>query len=273
VQVFNVTLQETGERLALAPVDLPYSVERRRYGMQEFFGNQRDLRVVTAARLSANFPIVSPQSRPDLPLSTETPSYHSSDGGYYDNYGVVTALECLEDLLEDLGSGSKLKRIALVQIWASPGPDVSSSEPNVTRLEPVVESQEIELPPENYVAMEEQTIRKDVRRGGLLNGFFGPFETLYNVRTSSQAARNMFELKLASELWCKKYNVKLSSFVFGLSDEQPLSWHLTMKEKKEIEAHWPDSELDESISWKVDRARNRNERQLYTLQKFLRGEV
>ena len=59
-----------------------------------------DIRVNTAARLSASFSYVAPASRPDLD-GIYTPGFHFVDGGYYDNYGMTALLGWLGEALED----------------------------------------------------------------------------------------------------------------------------------------------------------------------------
>src|SRR5262249_28499536 len=78
-----------------------------------------DMPVSTAARMSAAFPYVSPEARPDSlpvksgqnpycgtidasPLSTEDGArLHIADGGLFDNSGVVSAVHWIYDLSQD----------------------------------------------------------------------------------------------------------------------------------------------------------------------------
>ena len=93
---FNAVLIETGELLQIANVELPSlrtDLENTRHSERQFHELYpgADIDAVTAARLSATFPWVSPAARPDLPDDCAN-LYHAADGGYYDNYGVVSAL-------------------------------------------------------------------------------------------------------------------------------------------------------------------------------------
>lgn len=60
-----------------------------------------DMNIATAARLSANFPYVSPVDRADAEGDcasvgdSRCGTFHLADGGYYDNDGVATAVEFL----------------------------------------------------------------------------------------------------------------------------------------------------------------------------------
>jgi hypothetical protein len=83
-----------------------------------------DIDVVTAARLSATFSYVSPISR----YVGENPqgNYHIADGGYFDNSGVVTMVEWLNEWL-DPQKGLNIKRVLLLQINAFPESTSSKS--------------------------------------------------------------------------------------------------------------------------------------------------
>ena len=86
--VFNATVVETGAGLGLSNIDLgPALPGFASLGtIQTQFA---ELSPVTAARLSASFPYVTPTPRP------RTVNYHIADGGYYDNYGVAAAVAFL----------------------------------------------------------------------------------------------------------------------------------------------------------------------------------
>lgn len=64
-------------------------------------GTSYDMNIATAARLSANFPYVSPVDRADTEGDcnsvgdAQCGTFHLADGGYYDNDGVATAVEFL----------------------------------------------------------------------------------------------------------------------------------------------------------------------------------
>ena len=59
------------------------------------------LKAVTAARLSAAFPYVSPAATLDVQIDAVEP-YHLVDGGYYDVYGLVALSQWVDDALEEL---------------------------------------------------------------------------------------------------------------------------------------------------------------------------
>lgn len=205
VPVFNTTISETGGRLLITPVDL-----RRDWGADGFsrLYPELDVKAVTAARLSAAFPYVSPIARPRLEDPGDKRGYHLADGGYYDNFGVASLVDWLRTVLPVLRD-LKGRRILLVQIRDAPMED-----------------------------------REAGSRTGWAVSALGPLKTLMTIRTASQAARNELEVDLFQRLACRQ-GVQVESFIFTLAsgpeskDEAlPLSWQLTGEERARIEGRW-----------------------------------
>src|SRR5262245_5245546 len=97
--IFNATVAETGQQILLGTTTMPTSHGRIDSATDPQFPNT-NLAVVTAARLSATFPIASPPAR--LERSRGSASHiHIVDGGYYDNYGTATLLDWLEQGLAE----------------------------------------------------------------------------------------------------------------------------------------------------------------------------
>ena len=91
---FNTTIAETGNRFLSANYIVPdqYNEKSEIIPADSFlriYGS--DLPLSSAARLSANFPYVSPMPRVPVKYS----HYHFGDGGYFDNDGTATAMEFL----------------------------------------------------------------------------------------------------------------------------------------------------------------------------------
>jgi hypothetical protein len=89
--ILNSTLVERGQHVVFSTTRFPGPKDPRGivnfYDLYPHVGVPFDIRVNTAARLSASFPFVAPASRPNL----HTPyvgDFHFVDGGYYDNLGV-----------------------------------------------------------------------------------------------------------------------------------------------------------------------------------------
>ena len=90
--VFNATLVETGDRLLFSTTYMPVGnppTPPARWDFHEFHLNDQktqtlDVAVVTAARLSATFPYVTPAARPEEGGPNKA-HLHIVDGGYFHN--------------------------------------------------------------------------------------------------------------------------------------------------------------------------------------------
>jgi hypothetical protein len=227
--IFNATIVETGQRMLLSTSSMGRApggavgptVGRRAF--QDLYP-ERDIPVVTAARLSAAFPWVTPAarvSRGDVFAS----DYHVVDGGYYDNYGVATLIEWLNN---GLRAGALPKRVLIVQIRAEPADD-------------------------------DERTRHDA---GWFFQLEAPLETLESVRGTAQFSRNQvamgFVCRKATGQEAGEYRMPVETFEFefdgAASDDTsdpsrehsepgdkvqiPLSWHLTAAEKMGLKREW-----------------------------------
>lgn len=207
LQVFNTTIAETGQRLLLSPIEIRSPFKITRFARAENFVTLYpgcDLSVVTAARLSATFPYVTPIARPS---ATETcakdkqKNYHLADGGYYDNFGMMTVLEFLSALTPQIYQKQfQRQKILLVQIRASPLEDVEA---------------------------------RVASADGFMYASFGPGLTALQVQTATQIGRNDLEFELLKQNWATD-GVTIESVVFELRKEVALSWYLSAQEKQDI---------------------------------------
>jgi hypothetical protein len=210
--IFNAVAVESGAAFRFASVELPSPSRRRAPGSepQEFWElyDGADVEVATAARLSASFPWVSPLARPwseasdpddEAAINTRA-ALRVADGGYFDNFGVFSAIEFLNGVgatyLDSLG----VNGVLFVHIRASPLQDVPESE------------------------------------GGLDYDLIGPIVTMNNVRNAGQVTRNTLELRLLRERWAD--SVKVVEVAFDLCEAGPLSWHLSTREQERIRGAW-----------------------------------
>lgn len=191
--IFNTTIVETGERLLMTPLDGGGKVtEENLFSHPRYFSTLYpgyDIPVVTAARLSATFPYVTPVAR-----AIDTPDehdYHLADGGYYDNFGVVSALEWLNTVLPHAQTVGR-RKILLIQIEAS--------------------------------AFDEEGLPPPTENAGWLYSLAGPAITALNVQTTAQQQRNTMEFQLFSQAY-KGVQIRRVRFTFG--DSGPLSWQLS----------------------------------------------
>ena len=105
IVVFNATDVNSGRRILFSPVvagprtslagraEQPYEFAAQRSGQKS-----DDIDVVTAARLSATFPYVTPTARP----AGQAAIGYVADGGYIDNEGIVTAVDWISRLVTEL---------------------------------------------------------------------------------------------------------------------------------------------------------------------------
>ena len=218
--IFNATIAENGERFLISPLDLPS--RRGTVSFRTMFPGG-DLPVTTAARLSATFPYVTPIARATSgpQAKRDSTSFHVADGGYYDNFGVVSAIEWLEDVLPVYKASSGFK-VLVVQIRAS-----------------------------NYDPHIEHSDRRLSLPRGWLYATLGPLTTLGKVRTSTQTVRNDMEIALLRDHWCYR-GIELRTVVFSPEKDGPLSWQLTRAERETIEESWiKDGKLNERVAHNI----------------------
>ncbi|MDJ0689096.1 MAG: hypothetical protein QNJ41_11360 [Xenococcaceae cyanobacterium MO_188.B32] len=228
IPVFNATLVENGFRLLISPMTFGESIKQKYFDFNSLYPDD-NINLVTAARLSATFPYVSPICRGNKDLKTK-PNYHVADGGYFDNSGFVTTVEWLNNLLNPKDSRDPLniKRVLLLQI--NPFPPASS------------------------------TTQGKKNRGWLMT-ILGPLLTLFKVRDPILNARNLTEVELLQQRWQtektleeisdrQKIDIQYFQIFFPSEKEAPefyneqgeyrppLSWKLTKKEKEAIQHGW-----------------------------------
>jgi hypothetical protein len=135
--IFNATVMELGRRIMITPLDFTPNTtgSRRAQTLAEFlFGDpnsgtataRANVPFWTAARLSATFSFVSPAVRTKVKGEEKDRNVwrqHLVDGGYYDNYGVASALDWLEPVLEakrDGVDGLNFSRMLIIQLRGFP---------------------------------------------------------------------------------------------------------------------------------------------------------
>ncbi len=199
--LFDATIAETGQALMLSTSDLSPGAraQDRTQTFSDLYPNT-DLSVVTAVRLAATFPYVTPAAR----QVSGQPEYHLVDGGYYDNYGVFALLNWLDDALEQSQQENRpIPDILFIQIRSFPSDAV---------------------PKPDYMGWFYQT--------------YAPLGTLFNVRTNQQRVRDQYELTRFRERWAaKNVHMSFSTFEFT-SPDAPLSWAMNPDQTKAIDTAW-----------------------------------
>jgi len=207
--ILNATSVEDGSPVAFSTT----TVFANNTGLRDWFETDGshgiDVRLPTAARLSATFPYVSPSARP----WPGKPSFrHFGDGGYFDNYGLYSAMAWLEDALGNLPPDNMDKlQVMLLAIESFPNnpPDLPASHGRLWQL-------------------------------------LAPVNLLYNARTYSQRNRDDLEVSLFRNRFQNIYGLRpeqFTSVTLRYRDTDgcaapPLSWHLTAVEKQCVAASW-----------------------------------
>jgi hypothetical protein len=94
--IFNATAAESGQRFVIASTSMKQRDQSTIQLATAF--PEYDVRVSTAARLSATFPWVSPMARAaDGKVAF---GVHVADGGYYDNSGILSASQWLLEAVD-----------------------------------------------------------------------------------------------------------------------------------------------------------------------------
>jgi hypothetical protein len=222
--IFNSTLVETGDRFLLASTGFTDARENKarreqHQGRWEFFKlyPDSDLRVRTAARLSATFPYVTPAARMlrnDTKRSEEgrfyRPEPHAVDGGYYDNYGMVSLLDWLDNGLQTTPARPK---ILILEIRASP------------------------------IARESRPRSSSF---GAIFQLTNPLLTMTNVRGTGQLSHNALDENLMNRIYSS--NLCEATFEFDNNDargcprSEPLNWHLTPDDISALQNAWNHSD-------------------------------
>jgi hypothetical protein len=198
--ILNSTVIETGQRMEISNVDpmLPDGDSAVSFAAQM---RNCDLGVLTATRLSATFPWVSPVPRTETKSCAGKYSYHFADGGYYDNFGVDSAVDWLtRSKLEKRGlEGHKL---LWLQIIAFPDDGLPGA-----------------------------------KNWGWIDQGMAPVNGMMDVRTMSQREnarqlRDGYIGRFGDASGSKAYQ-----FVYQ-GQNAPLSWHLLRSQKHAIDQTW-----------------------------------
>jgi hypothetical protein len=217
--VFNTTVVDNGRPLLFSTIE-----HRENPSVAQIFDRlykDYDTPVTSAVRMSATFPFVTPAARAHRSDKSDwaDAEYHVVDGGYYDNYGMATLVECLDNELDK--------------------PEVNVSELMVIRIHsmPVVKSPDRGLE----------------KKRGFFYQMGVPIVALGNVRGAGQLSHSQVEFDLLQKRWReragRKVDIQLATFEYPNYDA-PLSWHMTNKQKQALDKAWketyvndPDSDL------------------------------
>ncbi len=232
--VFAATALEAGRRVMITPINVwPSGLDQRARTMEEYLKpGDSDLSLWTAARLSATFPYVSPAARAYAADDSQLPRsfrHHFIDGGYYDNYGITSALDWLRPVLKER---PELERVAIVQLRSS-----RSSEPRCAKPLP-----------------------------GMVSALVGPVAGVVRIAFGAAFERDKVDLNVMIDTWNRSHNVMIDTWnrshdtpricQFVLEPlgggEDPLSWHLTSEQKSNLVELWKSNPSNEDTIGALD---------------------
>lgn len=250
----NTTTVERGQRFLLANYRVPqYPLDSASdYPAQSFIDTLGcckdkafDLPLVTAAQLSATFPLVSSAAR--APKAADWHSVHFVDGGYYDNDGTSSVLEFLRYALgrpED--AQEKEEKLLLQDIETKLLPkeiDRKAAKEHPLRIL-LIEIRNSADPEVEDEIQDQQAQRLGGGRGaettdwGLFDQMLAPLEGFWNAGHEAVTGKNRASLSLLEQALYKKLRVHRIVFDDRNSESEvgtdPLSWSLTPKERTEV---------------------------------------
>jgi hypothetical protein len=209
--LINSMLVESGQPVVFTNTRFPAvrNTQSRIVNFYDLYPSQYlryDIRVNTAARLSASFSYVAPSSRPDL-NGPYTEGFHFVDGGYYDNFGITSLLGWLAEALDNDEVRTQMTDILILQIrHFNPG-----------------------------------TLASGTRQGW---GFqvVAPPEALLNMRDYAQESTALKQLELFGKYYAsRQVNVWKSMIVYNGAEgcnDAPLSWKLDQHQQDCIKQTW-----------------------------------
>jgi len=243
--MFNATSMTTGERLVIgttvpkvAPDTDPHGfVHAARIALSTETDDHvisvdytprdvGDLRLATAARLSAAFPFVTPAARAEPPGAEPD---HIVDGGYIDNYGTESLVEWLEPVLDDPQT-----RVTFIQIVAFP--EGTQKRRDESDGHAPAEPSQLLVPVQTMMNVRDPGQgRRAVRDLDRLRA---------RVATKDAASANASaDPSGAAALVARDSRLCVYRFVFDachqdLTTAPPLSWHLTAGQREAVAEGW-----------------------------------
>lgn len=216
--ILNATAVETGQRITFSTSF--FSDGHLAQGQADFetLYPDRDIKIATAARLSATFPFISPAARPRaeggvLHDQQGEENLHLVDGGYFDNSGIVALANWLDDGLKD-------------DVATRPG--LVPQDILVIIIMPFPETKQGSIP----------------SHSGAYFQTLAPLQTLWTVRNQVQAGFSQRDLSMLIKRWElePRHRVKIVSVPIYFpsigKDDPPLSWHLRHPDVRKIEEAW-----------------------------------
>jgi len=250
--IVSPMIADTGQPMLISNLDLENLVDNgsnEAISMFDWFPDVRDnFRVQTAIRMNATFPYISPAV--SLPTTVRR---RVVDAGYYDNYGVNTAISWLfqEDVIDFLAE-SDLENLVIIQVRAFQSKDFGQQALNAEKViamaktdtEQRQRTRSITGGSEDEVNDEAKRQRQKEKHSADLplipEWLTSPLTGVLTARDGSMAYRNNAQidrLKKVLEARGRSSNFVLS-FAFenhAETDQVGVSWHITPQEMATLE--------------------------------------
>ena len=240
IPILNATVESDGNPLFFSPVKIPICTSEANAEKFNFVsllkdpegnGQEPDLDVATAARLSAAFPYVSPISC----NNQGTPEVYLADGGYFDNFAMYSAVNFVEWLQSPhkTGAGEFI-----------PADDRKGYKTNAE----IVDLDNVLL-----ISVRAFPVEKSDPASGSnwMMSLLGPINIVMAARSSTQGEHMQKEVDLLEQMVRRTkdhhtFNIETVNVEYpgGLVDP-PLSWKLSPKEKQSIKDAWKKYTVEE----------------------------
>lgn len=236
--VFNSTIVENGKQTAFTTVSFPKRLADdsvlHGFTFHELYQPKLEARPAqgaptyvpdiersTAVRLSAAFPYISPVAHPYVEYGVDAagnrmsakhlnvPSQHLTDGGFFDNLGILAGMEWIRTVAEKPDLSMRAGRIVILQIL-----DRDSTLFGRRDSKAAADSWQLAL--------------------------FGPLETIFNVRGATQTRRTAMELSMLSDLYSGLdiQFIPLGPRALKETHTPPISWKLSQKDLDKLRESW-----------------------------------
>jgi hypothetical protein len=190
-----------------------------------------DMEILSAARLSATFPYVSPMPRVPRVLQHQSvaevfaKSLHFADGGYYDNDGTASAIEFLYEAFWNEHFAQPVP-ILWIEIR-----DSGDFQEGVNPDQCTSQIASGTCPLQRNAGPTDAT-----EPSAPLSQTTAPLGAFWKAGHTSVTLRNHREMALLANAFPTLITIKHAEIAFhkGKNEVQPLSWHLTGREKKDL---------------------------------------
>ncbi|MHC4996291.1 MAG: patatin-like phospholipase family protein, partial [Planctomycetota bacterium] len=206
ILAFNTVTVEQGRHIVVSTAGLFHAGESSN-DFESLYDDDLQPAPVTAARLSATFPFITPVARArrhDGP--SDLAKWHFADGGYFDNGGVYTAVRSAAMWLE----GHPKRRAVILEMEAFPA---------APRTSPTTDF-------------------------GWVRNSLAPMATLLSMRSSAQRERNRTEALLLEGAYPGRVERIVLQPRGG---SPPLSWHLEPADIEAIRREWREIAASEDV--------------------------